>query len=83
MGFTLWVAVMLAVVFWCRNALVGIMKAILSGFAQTGLADLSFLTLYIPYGEKFLRDKFFTDWPQAKISRKNFCGSTITKHKAG
>ena len=28
MGFTLWVAVMLAVVFWCRNALVGIMKAI-------------------------------------------------------
>ena len=36
----------------------------------------------IPYGEKFSRDKIFADWPLAKISRKNFRGSTITKHTA-
>ena len=40
-----------------------------------------FHTIYIPYGEKFSWDKIFADWPLAKISRKNFCGSTITKHK--
>ena len=35
----------------------------------------------IPYGEKFSRYKIFADWALAKISRKIFHGSTITKFR--